>query len=82
MKLSLKNMGWSCVFLESNQLGYSFNFCSTKFYLFQQGKKTSQFPAYEEASNFPVTEVLPLSSYAVPESSRDDNHVFFAEYLK
>lgn len=35
MKLSLKNMGWSCV-LESNQLGYSFNFCSIpKLYLFQ-----------------------------------------------
>lgn len=35
MKPSLKNMGWSCI-LESNQLGYSSNFCSVpKLYFFQ-----------------------------------------------
>lgn len=28
-------------------------------------QKSSQFPAYEEASNFPVPEVPPLSSYTV-----------------
>lgn len=72
MKLSLKNMGWSCALLESNQLGYSFNFILSPSSTFlskenktKQNKKSSQFPAYEEASNFPVPEVPPLSRYTV-----------------
>lgn len=66
MKLSLRNMGWSCVLPESNQLGYSFNFIlSPSFTFLSKEKKNSQFPAYEEASNFPVPEVPPLSRYTV-----------------
>lgn len=77
VKLSSKNMGCSYV-LESHKLDYSFHFCSIpNRHLFQWGKNPSQIPAYEEASNFPVTEVLLLSNYTVPESYIDDNHVFF-----
>lgn len=44
MKLSLRNMGWSCVLPESNQLGYSFNFIlSPSFTFLSKEKKTANF---------------------------------------
>lgn len=53
MKPSLKNMGWSCV-LESNQLGYSFNFCPIpKLYLFQYEKNPANFQPVKKHLIFP-----------------------------